>query len=186
MRPNMDAEIVVLQAVLANAKDEHQLKAGLAHAIELLEENVPYAVKIEGLLRETRRFLEFYPVPYKANELLQRIDAALAKNLSTPLAVSAETPRSRSPGTTGADTLAAGGTNSRDALTGLLNPSDTDGPLYRAIRYLAAIKVMRPLHSGVADSVGPIELTTADLSALTDKLVTLYRDAEPEVHARSL
>jgi hypothetical protein len=51
MRPNMDAEIVVLQAVLANAKDEHQLKAGLAHAIELLEENVPYAAELAVCLR---------------------------------------------------------------------------------------------------------------------------------------
>jgi hypothetical protein len=55
MRPNMDAEIVVLQAVLANAKDEHQLKAGLAHAIELLEENVPYAAELAVCLRRQPR-----------------------------------------------------------------------------------------------------------------------------------
>jgi hypothetical protein len=50
MRANMDAEIVVLQAVLANAKDEHQLKAGLTHAVELLEENAAGAEELRAAL----------------------------------------------------------------------------------------------------------------------------------------
>jgi len=51
----MDMEIVVLQSVLANAKDEHQLRAGLIHAITLLDEVVPYAEELAEALRDVLR-----------------------------------------------------------------------------------------------------------------------------------
>ena len=35
--PNLDMEIVVLESILANAKDQHQLTAGFAQAIKILQ-----------------------------------------------------------------------------------------------------------------------------------------------------
>lgn len=52
MRPNMDLEIAVLESILANAKDQHQLKAGLAQAVTLLRESTDYAEHRQRALRE--------------------------------------------------------------------------------------------------------------------------------------
>lgn len=72
----MDMEIAVLQSVVANAKDQHQLKAGLIHAIKLIEEGVEYAVELSGLLDEVLDL----PVGSLKGDLRDRIHVALAKN----------------------------------------------------------------------------------------------------------